>query len=102
MMTRLRHPPRAEGEDVRQRPAGRIGADSRSLAPHEVVVLVMAAGVNYNGIWAALGKPVSVFPCIHGTRSTFRVRTPPEWSGEVGSDVSRWQVGRRGCSSTAT
>src|SRR3954470_191795 len=27
----------------------------------EVVVRVMAAGVNYNNVWAALGKPVSVF-----------------------------------------
>ena len=28
--------------------------------PGEALVLVMAAGVNYNGIWAGLGKPVSV------------------------------------------
>jgi len=27
----------------------------------EVIVRVMAAGVNYNNVWAALGKPVSVF-----------------------------------------
>ena len=27
----------------------------------EVVVRVMAAGVHYNNVWAALGKPVSVF-----------------------------------------
>src|ERR1700712_5623115 len=26
----------------------------------EVIVRVMAAGVNYNNVWAALGKPVSV------------------------------------------
>jgi hypothetical protein len=25
-----------------------------------VLVLVMAGGVNYNGIWAGLGQPVSV------------------------------------------
>jgi len=31
------------------------------LAPDEVLVLVMAAGVNYNGVWAALGKPISPF-----------------------------------------
>ena len=24
----------------------------------EVVVMVMAAGVNYNGVWAGLGKPI--------------------------------------------
>ena len=27
----------------------------------EVIVRVMAAGVNFNNVWAALGKPVSVF-----------------------------------------
>src|SRR5881398_195748 len=27
----------------------------------EVVVRVMAAGVNFNNVWAALGKPISVF-----------------------------------------
>ena len=29
------------------------------LDSHEVLVLVMAAGVNYNGVWASLGKPIS-------------------------------------------
>ena len=29
------------------------------LDRHEVLVLVMAAGVNYNGVWASLGKPIS-------------------------------------------
>jgi crotonyl-CoA carboxylase/reductase len=28
---------------------------------HEVLVLVMAAGVNYNGVWAGLGVPISAF-----------------------------------------
>src|SRR2546421_4501743 len=32
-----------------------------SIADDEVLILVMAGGVNYNGIWAALGQPVSVF-----------------------------------------
>ena len=27
----------------------------------EVIVRVMAAGVNFNNVWAALGQPVSVF-----------------------------------------
>ncbi len=31
------------------------------LDSHEVLVMVMAAGVNYNGVWASLGIPVSVF-----------------------------------------
>ncbi len=29
------------------------------LDSHEVLVLVMAAGVNYNGVWASLGQPIS-------------------------------------------
>ena len=28
---------------------------------NEVLVMVMSAGVNYNGVWAALGVPISVF-----------------------------------------
>ncbi len=31
------------------------------IGPHEALVMVMAAGVNYNGIWASLGKPISPF-----------------------------------------
>jgi crotonyl-CoA carboxylase/reductase len=30
-------------------------------AAFEVIVRVMAAGVNFNNVWAALGEPVSVF-----------------------------------------
>ncbi|HEV2724603.1 MAG TPA: crotonyl-CoA carboxylase/reductase, partial [Thermoleophilaceae bacterium] len=50
----------------------------------EVVVRVMAAGVNYNNVWAALGKPVSVF------------RYHPEEDHHIGgSDASGivWKVG---------
>ena len=32
-----------------------------TLDSNEVLVLVMAAGVNYNGVWAALGQPISPF-----------------------------------------
>src|ERR1041384_8390286 len=31
------------------------------VGPNEALVLVCAAGVNFNGVWAARGKPVSVF-----------------------------------------
>src|SRR5690606_20957903 len=31
------------------------------LDSHDVLVLVMAAGVNYNGVCASLGKPISPF-----------------------------------------
>ncbi len=50
----------------------------------EVVVRVMAAGVNFNNVWAALGKPVSVF------------RSHPEEDHHIGgSDASGvvWKVG---------
>jgi crotonyl-CoA carboxylase/reductase len=50
----------------------------------EVVVRVMAAGVNYNNVWAALGKPVSVF------------RSHPEEDHHIGgSDASGivWKCG---------
>ena len=30
-----------------------------SVGPNDVLVYVMAAGVNYNGVWAAMGKPLS-------------------------------------------
>src|SRR5580704_13350398 len=30
-----------------------------ALDSHDVLVLVMAAGVNYNGVWAGLGQPIS-------------------------------------------
>src|SRR5688572_12134251 len=61
----------------------------------EVIVRVMAAGVNYNNVWAALGKPVSVM----------RYGDHPEYghhiggsdaSGvvwKVGEGVTRWNVG---------
>ena len=35
--------------------------DTPEPAAFEVVVRVMAAGVNFNNVWAALGKPISIF-----------------------------------------
>ena len=52
----------------------------------EVIVRVMAAGVNFNNVWAALGKPVSVFG--YGDHQ--------EWGHHIGgSDASGivWKVG---------
>jgi crotonyl-CoA carboxylase/reductase len=62
------------------------------LDSDEVLVHVMAAGVNYNGIWAALGKPVSVFD-VH--KAPYHV-AGSDASGivwAVGAKVKRWQVG---------
>ena len=58
----------------------------------EVLVKVMAAGVNFNGCWAGLGKPVSVFD-IH--RHPFHI-AGSDASGIVwktGAGVSRTKVG---------
>ncbi len=52
----------------------------------EVIVRVMAAGVNFNNVWAALGKPVSVFG--YGDHE--------QWGHHIGgSDASGvvWKVG---------
>ena len=40
--------------------------DTPKLDSHEVLVLVMAAGVNYNGVWAGLGVPITpqTHPCL--------------------------------------
>jgi crotonyl-CoA carboxylase/reductase len=52
----------------------------------EVVVRVMAAGVNFNSVWAALAEPISIFG--YGDH--------PEWGHHIaGSDASGvvWKVG---------
>jgi crotonyl-CoA carboxylase/reductase len=60
--------------------------------PGEALVLVMAAGVNYNGIWAGLGKPVSVLE-VH--KKDFHVAGSDAagvvW--KVGPGVTRWKAG---------
>ncbi len=62
------------------------------LDSHEVLVLVMAAGVNYNGVWACLGQPVSTID-IH--KNPYQVAGSDAagvvWA--VGSKVKRWKVG---------
>jgi crotonyl-CoA carboxylase/reductase len=62
-------------------------------AADEVIVMVMAAGVNFNNVWAALGKPVSVFDShkdfdhhIGGSDASGVV-----W--KVGTSVKRWKPG---------
>jgi crotonyl-CoA carboxylase/reductase len=58
----------------------------------EVTVRVMAAGVNYNNVWAALGQPISVFDYreedhhIGGSDASGIV-----W--KVGEGVTRWKPG---------
>ncbi len=66
--------------------------DTPDIDSHEVLVLVMAAGVNYNGIWASLGLPISPFD---SHKADFHV-AGSDASGiiwKVGSKVTRWKVG---------
>jgi crotonyl-CoA carboxylase/reductase len=51
------------------------------LGPHDALVLVMAAGVNYNNVWAARGLPVDV------TKTQARWGEPTDFH-IVGSDAS--------------
>ncbi|UWQ42228.1 crotonyl-CoA carboxylase/reductase [Leisingera aquaemixtae] len=66
--------------------------DVPELDSNEVLVLVMAAGVNYNGVWASLGKPISPFD---GHKAPYHI-AGSDASGivwAVGSKVTRWKVG---------
>ena len=66
-----------------------------ALDSDEVLVMVMAAGVNYNGIWAALGKPVSVFD-VHKADFHVAGSDAPASSGRsaarcgAGRSATRW------------
>src|SRR3712207_1525468 len=80
-----RHGPPEEAMQIEVVPTWPIGDD-------EVLVLVMAAGVNYNGVWAALGQPVSTLD-VH--KQPYHV-AGSDASGivwAVGSKVKRKKVG---------
>ncbi|MGB5864188.1 MAG: crotonyl-CoA carboxylase/reductase [Sulfitobacter sp.] len=66
--------------------------DTPVLDSNEVLIMVMAAGVNYNGVWACLGQPVSVFD---GHRQPYAIIGSDAagivWA--VGDKVKRWKVG---------
>ncbi|KMW59449.1 Crotonyl-CoA carboxylase/reductase, ethylmalonyl-CoA producing [Candidatus Rhodobacter oscarellae] len=59
---------------------------------HEVLVLVMAAGVNYNGVWAGLGIPISPFD-VHGADYHIAGSDASGIVWAVGSKVKNWKVG---------
>ncbi len=66
--------------------------DTPTLDSHEVLILVMAAGVNYNGVWAGLGTPISPFD-VH--KADYHI-AGSDASGiiwAVGDKVKRWKVG---------
>ncbi len=66
--------------------------DLPPVGPNDVLVLTMAAGVNFNGVWAARGKPVSVFK-MH--KEPFHIAGSDAagivW--KIGTHVTRWKVG---------
>ncbi|MCF8466993.1 MAG: crotonyl-CoA carboxylase/reductase [Sneathiella sp.] len=66
--------------------------DTPELDSHDVLILVMAAGVNYNGVWAALGQPISPFD-VH--KQPYHI-AGSDASGVVyaiGNKVKRFKVG---------
>ena len=68
--------------------------DVPEVGSNEVLIFVMAAGVNYNGVWAGLGKPVST---LDMTKKDYHI-AGSDCSGivwKVGSGV-KMESGRRG------
>ena len=66
--------------------------ETPAAGPGEVIVRVMAAGVNYNNVWACLGQPVEVF---RYTGDHFHIGGS-DASGivaAVGPGVTRWKPG---------
>ena len=66
--------------------------DTPRIDSHEVLVFVMAAGVNYNGIWAGLGVPISPFD-IHQADYHIAGSDASGIVWAVGEKVTRWKVG---------
>ena len=59
---------------------------------NEVLVMVMAAGVNYNGVWASMGKPISM---LDSHKRGYHI-CGSDASGIIwaaGEKVQRWKVG---------
>ncbi|MEJ2022495.1 MAG: crotonyl-CoA carboxylase/reductase [Maritimibacter sp.] len=66
--------------------------DTPEIDSHEVLVLVMAAGVNYNGVWACLGEPISTFD-VHGAPYHVAGSDAAGIVWKVGRKVRNWKVG---------
>lgn len=62
------------------------------IEPNEVLVYVMAAGVNYNGVWAALGKPLSPID-VHKEAYHVAGSDAAGVVWKVGAAVKSWKVG---------
>lgn len=62
------------------------------IGPNEVLVLVMAAGINYNGVWAGLGQPLSVLD-VHKENYHIAGSDASGIVWKVGSNVKSWKPG---------
>ncbi len=66
-------------------PVAQVGDD-------ECLVMVMAGGVNYNGVWAALGIPISPLD-VHKQPYHIAGSDAAGIVWAVGAKVKRWKVG---------
>ena len=66
--------------------------DTPAVDSNEVLVFVMAAGVNYNGVWAGLGIPISPFD-VHKAPYHIAGSDAAGIVWAVGDKVRRWKVG---------
>ncbi|MCJ2013142.1 crotonyl-CoA carboxylase/reductase [Methylobacterium sp. J-076] len=82
---RERHGPPEQSHLLEVLPVWEIGDD-------EVLVYVMAAGVNYNGVWAGLGEPISPFD-VHKGEYHIAGSDASGIVWKVGAKVKRWKVG---------
>ncbi|WP_430912983.1 crotonyl-CoA carboxylase/reductase [Methylobacterium sp. sgz302541] len=82
---RERHGPPEQSHQLEVLPVWSIGDD-------EVLVYVMAAGVNYNGVWAGLGEPISPFD-VHKAEYHIAGSDASGIVWAVGAKVKRWKVG---------
>ena len=80
-----RHGPPDKSFQLEVVPTWPIGED-------EVLLMVMAGGVNYNGVWAGLGQPISTLD-VHKQPYHIAGSDAAGVVWAVGSKVKRWKVG---------
>ena len=66
--------------------------ETPALDSQDVLVLVVAAGVNYNGVWAGLGVPISPFD-VHKAEYHIAGSDASGIVWAVGEKITRWEVG---------
>ncbi len=66
--------------------------DVPEVGENDVLIYIMAAGVNYNGVWAGLGVPLSPFD-VHGADYHIAGSDASGIIWAVGRNVKRWKVG---------